>query len=260
MTSQSGIDEKPRANEVKSRVSGATLKTIVGMLALIGLVAVFVWLPVRTVVFAAIVVKSVVEFWKVVRAVGWHPTVVLQAAVTGVGYATMWALMECEWRWALVLLVSTIATDSFALFGGMGSRRLTNHEVMTLSALVPEDVPDDDDRLWVRLLRSSPNKTVEGAWTGVIAGAVFSWATLALLVIHTGFNAPWHVVVLVSLAPFIAVLGDLAESLMKRTANLKDTGNVLPGHGGILDRLDSHVWVWATVGLMLMVLLSNRLL
>ena len=239
-------------------MSGATLKTIVGILAIVGLVAVFIWLPIRTIVFAAIVILSVVEFWKVVRAIGWHPIVVAQAAATAVGYATMWELMDREWRWALVLLVSTIATDSFALFGGIGCSKIGDYKVMTLGELVSRTA--SSDRLWVRLLRSSPNKTVEGTVTGMLAGLIFSFGILGLLVMHTGLSVTWHAVVLVSLAPLIAVVGDLAESLMKRTANLKDTGDVLPGHGGILDRLDSHVWVWSIEGLALLVLLSNRLL
>ena len=241
-------------------MSGTTLKTIVGILAIVVLILAFVWWPIRVAVFAVIVIMSVVEFTKVFRAIGWHRTVIVQVAVTAVGYAIIWWLMVYDWRWAAVLLVSTIATDSAALFGGLACGKIDRYEVMTLSALVPKDVSVDDDRLWVRLLRSSPNKTVEGAWTGIIAGLAFSFATIALLVIYTGLSMPWHATVLVTLVPFIAVVGDLAESLMKRTANLKDTGNVLPEHGGVLDRVDSHVWVWATVGFTLLSLILLRVL
>jgi phosphatidate cytidylyltransferase len=81
----------------------------------------------------------------------------------------------------------------------------------------------------------SPNKTVEGLYGGIAAAALFGGAwTLA-----TGLG-----VALLPLAPVLAIAaqgGDLFESGMKRRAQVKDSGAWLPGHGGVLDRLDGLV-------------------
>lgn len=83
----------------------------------------------------------------------------------------------------------------------------------------------------------SPKKTVEGSICGgilaIIGGMIVGYF------IHLG---PYHSLILGILCTTFAQLGDLCESLIKRDAGVKDSGNLLPGHGGFLDRTDSYVF------------------
>mgnify|MGYP003385298935 CR=1 FL=1 len=83
--------------------------------------------------------------------------------------------------------------------------------------------------------RLSPNKTWEGFW-----GSVFLTAATGYLLSITGYglnSLEWTI--LGAITVFVATAGDLFQSMLKRSSNIKDSGNILPGHGGILDRFDS---------------------
>jgi phosphatidate cytidylyltransferase len=104
----------------------------------------------------------------------------------------------------------------------------------------------------------SPGKTVEGALgglvcamaVGVIGGGLIAWRAAIPLGLGSGLGAALGAVVAV-----MALVGDLTESMMKRDAGLKDSGDAIPGHGGILDRIDSFLFapavVYALVSLLL---------
>ncbi len=84
----------------------------------------------------------------------------------------------------------------------------------------------------------SPKKTWEGSIGGAL-GAVLVAVVLKLTIL--GF-LPWlHLLVLAFICGVVSQLGDLAQSTMKRAVDVKDSGNILPGHGGILDRFDSMI-------------------
>ena len=86
----------------------------------------------------------------------------------------------------------------------------------------------------------SPSKTIEGSIAGLAASVLFA------ILLGIFFKLPMDYLQMVMAGVVIAVfaqVGDLIESLLKRNMKIKDTGYILPGHGGILDRIDSHLLV-----------------
>ncbi|MEP6492979.1 MAG: CDP-archaeol synthase [bacterium] len=106
----------------------------------------------------------------------------------------------------------------------------------------------------------SPGKTVEGAIGGVLASMFVAWVYTRLVIhpsLHLDFRIPpVGVLGFGLLASIAAQLGDLAESLLKREAGVKDSSHLIPGHGGILDRFDSLFFVMPISYVLLGVLLT----
>jgi phosphatidate cytidylyltransferase len=90
----------------------------------------------------------------------------------------------------------------------------------------------------------SPNKT----WSGFIAGIVCAAAVLAIFVAVLGGNVPAAALFGAAIA-VTAHLGDLFESMVKRRFHMKDSGSIIPGHGGVLDRIDSTLFAAVAFGI-----------
>ena len=126
--------------------------------------------------------------------------------------------MEDGRDWVILVIFVTFATDSAAYLVG---RTWGRHKMAPVI---------------------SPGKTWEGAAGGLVGGVA---ATVVLAMIMDMTPHPMNIgetIGLGLLIPVFAQIGDLAESLLKRTAGVKDAGHLIPGHGGMLDRMDSIIF------------------
>lgn len=101
--------------------------------------------------------------------------------------------------------------------------------------------------------RISPGKT----WEGTIGAAVLT--VLCAIPIHYWFPqiTLWQWILIAIIVAFFGTVGDLIESMLKRQAGIKDSGKIMPGHGGILDRFDSLIFVSPIVYLFLSIILNQ---
>lgn len=101
--------------------------------------------------------------------------------------------------------------------------------------------------------RISPNKTWEGTLGGAICTVGMAWLLAAFVPDYS--TAQW--LALGAIVGVFGTLGDLVESMLKRSVGVKDSGNLLPGHGGLLDRFDAFLFVLPFAWLALMLLRSH---
>ena len=170
---------------------------------------------VRVVMTAAMVWWMAAFFWVCLAPARVHPF--------AAGFAGLMALVPCwlalvyvtlttnNTHWVLFTLALVWAADTGAFFAGRWFGRVL---------LAP---------------RVSPKKTWEGVFGGIFASALVAWFAARFL-----FKVDiWPFVVTCIAVAALSIIGDLTESMLKRTVGLKDSGSVFPGHGGMLDRIDS---------------------
>jgi phosphatidate cytidylyltransferase len=93
----------------------------------------------------------------------------------------------------------------------------------------------------------SPGKTRSGSTAGLIGGLLVAPLFAALVFPNVGVEVPlWQLLVIAGVLSVVGQIGDLAESLFKREAAVKDSSQLIPGHGGVLDRFDSLYFVIPT--------------
>jgi len=138
-------------------------------------------------------------------------------------YLSLIHQMEYGYLLVFVPLIGAWMTDTFAYFGGL---------IFGKHKLIP---------------KISPNKTVEGSIAGVV-GCVLSAYIFAYIISFFGYKTNLLVLGLIAFAcGILSQFGDLTASLIKRECKVKDFGNLIPGHGGILDRIDSLIFITPAV-------------
>ena len=188
------------------------IRTLTGaILVMIALLAAYVGDDIFAILVAAAASAMFYEWLRMNRGWGWYVTGFFYALLPAL--ALLWIRERDTHGLALLIwvFVVTWSTDIGAYFAG---RRFGKHK------LAPS---------------ISPNKTREGLYGGMVAATLFggAWG------LGAGLGKP-----LLSFPPLFAIaaqMGDLFESWMKRRAGVKDSGAWLPGHGGVLDRLDGLV-------------------
>lgn len=203
------------------------------------LYAIGFWIPVIY-LFIAIIWWLVASFFVIKYPLGqmqwsqwrWLPLVVgyLMICPAAVALSELHHLPN-GWGWILLLLLMVWAADVGAYFTGKYFGK------QPLAPLI------------------SPKKTVQGLYGGLVA--VFIVAGIYVMFWHFSiFREPFFLI-LVLLVFMMAVIGDLVESAIKRWMNVKDSGTLLPGHGGILDRIDSLLAAAPFFALGIVLLLGN---
>jgi phosphatidate cytidylyltransferase len=127
------------------------------------------------------------------------------------GFSGTWVYLPRGVWWLLMVLLGVWGFDAAAFFTG---RSLGRHKL-------------------------SPGISPGKSWEGVFGGFVLSIVAALVLTVKP-LGVPWYLAIALGiLLGIAAVLGDLAESLIKRQMHVKDSGQFMPGHGGLLDRIDS---------------------
>ena len=134
----------------------------------------------------------------------------------GIGFNLLITVYNYGIKYFILLILITTLTDTFALFGGklVGKHKFTN---------------------------ISPNKTIEGCLIGTLVSTFV--CTMYYINVISSVSSVFSVICVIIFLSIIGQCGDLFFSAIKREYNKKDFSNLIPGHGGILDRLDSIIFV-----------------
>ncbi|MDA8080300.1 MAG: phosphatidate cytidylyltransferase [Actinomycetota bacterium] len=232
------------------------------------------------------IVLAVIEFYDTLRRAGFKPAALLGIAGTvsllittyqkgANGIALVFASMVlASMLWYLVGVIRgqptlniSVTFLGFLWIGGLGSFGAAMlrpqdfpaaHGVAYLMGAIIATVANDTAAYfvgsWFGRHKLAPEISPTKSWEGLIAGAIASLIFSAVIVSQI---SPWTVsnaIILGIVVAIVAPLGDLAESMIKRDLQIKDMGKLLPGHGGMLDRIDGLLFVLPTVYYLLKIL------
>jgi phosphatidate cytidylyltransferase len=226
--------------------------------------------------FGVVAIGALYEYFKIAEKLGFQPLKITGYLVAAIGYGfTVTQYNNMPYFWWLIAVVISLGGAVFqnhpqALMNGVMTALGLLYAVMPFS-MVHQLVSLDGTFSPMLLLgivlliwsndtfaylggsffgkhkmipRVSPGKT----WEGTLIGIALTYASGILLdqwLFDGNGGVKWNVTV--ALTPFLATIGDLVESLFKRSAGVKDSGAIMPGHGGFLDRFDSLIFAAPTL-------------
>ena len=241
--------------------------------------------------FAAVLLTATYEYWRLFTKIDSSPSLALM--LTGVGGTILvrWFLPQYFHAHLLPILIFASAVVALVQYergdqhaalnfgitlsgilylGWIGSylfdlRALADGRGWMLTALPAVWLADSGGYYfggWWGKVKMCPRLSPKKSWMGLLGAVVFGmvsgpllillWQTVGWLPVETPL---WFGALIGLAAGLITPVGDLLISLFKRTAGVKDSGNLIPGHGGILDRIDT--WIWgALLGYYLVVLIN----
>ncbi len=157
---------------------------------------------------------------------------IVAVVLPGLFFKSMFIFSATNPLWLAIIIPTAIISDTFAYFGG-----LLGHKKFS-KKLAPN---------------ISPKKTWVGFWSGYISTVVYliiilTLSKLGIIPIKMVFSNMKNfdivfMILIILLLPLMSPIGDLTYSWFKRERGIKDYSNLIPGHGGLLDRIDSWIWI-----------------
>lgn len=241
--------------------------------------------------FGVVLLFAAYEYWRLFTKLGKTPSLPLMLAGVGLVILTRWFLPQYFHSPLITILIFAsavvalcqyergddhaalnfgIALSGILYLGWIGSylfdlRGLPNGRGWMLTALPAVWLADSGAYYfgsWWGKVKMCPRLSPKKSWVGLAGAVLFGvisgpllillWRTVGWLPLETPL---WFGIIIGLTGALITPVGDLLISLFKRTAGVKDTGNLIPGHGGILDRIDT--WIWgALLGYYLVIFLT----
>ena len=228
--------------------------------------------------FGAVLLFAAYEYWRLFTKLGETPSLPLMLVGVGLVILTRWFLPQTFHSPLITVLIFLSAVvaliqyergdDHAALnfgitlsgilyLGWIGSylfdlRALQDGRGWMLTALPAVWLADSGAYYigsWLGKAKMCPRTSPKKSWAGLAGAVLFGVISAPLLILlwravgWLPLETPlWFGVVIGLAGALITPIGDLLISLFKRTAGVKDTGNLIPGHGGILDRIDTWIW------------------
>jgi phosphatidate cytidylyltransferase len=258
---------------------GAAIGVGLGLGAVIVL-SLLIWRPAFLVVIAAAVLVAIVELTRALHAGNFRPPLipVLVGAVAMIGMAwsrgptglviaflftvlavVLWRLGEGPVGYLQDTATGVLVALYVPLLAGFAALLLVPDDgaarvLIFVATVVCNDVGGYAAGVLIGKHPMAPSISPKKSWEG-LAGSVVTCVLVATLILVLSFHRPWWTGLAFGAAiAASATIGDLGESLIKRDLGIKDMGDLLPGHGGIMDRLDSLLPSAAVAYLLLTIL------